>query len=47
MQPLDTKLRVWVADAEMLRDFADSVPYLEVLEAEVKGLQDDRATRRR
>jgi (p)ppGpp synthase/HD superfamily hydrolase len=47
VQPLDVKVRVWIADVEMLRGFADSVPYLEVLEAEVKSLQDDRATRRR
>jgi hypothetical protein len=47
VQPLDVKDRVWAADVEMLRGFAGSVPYIEVLEAEVKGLQDDRATRRR
>jgi (p)ppGpp synthase/HD superfamily hydrolase len=47
VQPLDIKVRVWMADAEMLRGFADSVSYVEVLEAEVKSLQDDRSTRRR
>ena len=47
VQPLDVKARVWAADVEMLGGFAGSVPYVEVLAAEVKGLQDDRATRRR
>jgi (p)ppGpp synthase/HD superfamily hydrolase len=47
VQPLDIKVRVWMADTEMLRGFADSVSYVEVLEAEVKSLQGDRPIRRR
>jgi (p)ppGpp synthase/HD superfamily hydrolase len=42
MQPLDTKLRVWVADAVMVSQHAAAVPYAEVLEGEVAGLQADR-----
>jgi (p)ppGpp synthase/HD superfamily hydrolase len=47
VQPLDIKVLVWMADVEMLRGFAGSVSYVEALEAEVEGLRDDRATRRR
>jgi len=42
VQPLDTKLLVWVADAEMVSRYAAAVPYAEVLEDEVAGLQRDR-----
>lgn len=45
-QPLDTKLRVWVADAEMVSRHAAAVPYAEVLEDEVAGLRLDRLSRR-
>lgn len=41
-QPLDTKLRVWVADAEMVSDHAAAVPYAQALADEVEGLRDDR-----
>jgi (p)ppGpp synthase/HD superfamily hydrolase len=47
MQPLDTKLRVWVADAEMVSAYAAAVPYAQVLEDEVAGLQADRLRNRR
>ena len=47
VQPLDTKLRVWVADVEMVSRHAAAVPYAEVLEDEVAGLQADRLNRRR
>ena len=47
VQPLDTKLRVWVADAEMVSRHAAAVPYAEVLEDEVAGLQADRINRPR
>jgi (p)ppGpp synthase/HD superfamily hydrolase len=46
-QPLDTKLRVWVADVEMVSGYAAAVPYAQVLEGEVEGLQADRLNRRR
>jgi guanosine-3',5'-bis(diphosphate) 3'-pyrophosphohydrolase len=46
-QPLDTKLRVWVADAEMVSSYAAAVPYAQVLVDEVEGLQADRLNRRR
>lgn len=42
VQPLDTKLLVWVADVEMVARYAAAVPYAEVLEDEVAGLQADR-----
>jgi len=42
VQPLDTKLLVWVADVEMVSRYAAAVPYAEVLEDEVAGLQADR-----
>jgi guanosine-3',5'-bis(diphosphate) 3'-pyrophosphohydrolase len=41
-QPLDTKLRVWVADVELVSGYAAAVPYAEVLEGEVAGLEADR-----
>jgi (p)ppGpp synthase/HD superfamily hydrolase len=41
-QPLDTKLRVWVADAEMVSAYAAAVSYAQVLEDEVEGLRADR-----
>jgi guanosine-3',5'-bis(diphosphate) 3'-pyrophosphohydrolase len=46
-QPLDTKLRVWVADVEMVSRYAAAVPYAQVLEDEVESLQADRLNRRR
>jgi (p)ppGpp synthase/HD superfamily hydrolase len=46
-QPLDTKLRVWVADAEFVSAYAAAVPYAQVLEAEVEALQTDRLSSRR
>jgi (p)ppGpp synthase/HD superfamily hydrolase len=46
-QPLDTKLRVWVADVEFVSGYAAAVPYAEVLEDEVAGLEADRLTGRR
>ena len=42
VQPLDTKLLVWIADVEMVSRHAAAVPYAEVLEDEVAGLQADR-----
>jgi (p)ppGpp synthase/HD superfamily hydrolase len=45
-QPLDTKLRVWVADAEMVSTYAAAVPYAQVLVDEVEGLQADRLRNR-
>ncbi len=47
VQPLDTKLLVWVADVEMVSRYAAAVPYAEVLEDEVAGLEADRLSRRR
>jgi guanosine-3',5'-bis(diphosphate) 3'-pyrophosphohydrolase len=44
-QPLDTKLRVWVADVEFVSAHAAAVPYAEVLEDEVAGLNEDRLSR--
>jgi guanosine-3',5'-bis(diphosphate) 3'-pyrophosphohydrolase len=44
-QPLDTKLRVWVADVEFVSAHAAAVPYAEVLEDEVAGLREDRLSR--
>jgi (p)ppGpp synthase/HD superfamily hydrolase len=41
-QPLDVKLRVWVADAELVSGYASALPYAQTLEAEVEGLQADR-----
>jgi (p)ppGpp synthase/HD superfamily hydrolase len=46
-QPLDTKLRVWFADAEMVSSYAAAVPYAQVLADEVEGLEADRLTTRR
>ena len=46
-QPLDMKLRVWVADAEMVSAYAAAVPFAQVLEEEVMGLQADRLSDRR
>jgi guanosine-3',5'-bis(diphosphate) 3'-pyrophosphohydrolase len=46
-QPLDMKLRVWVADAEMVSAYAAAIPYAQVLADEVEGLQSDRLNRRR
>ena len=43
VQPLDIKLRVWVADAEMLRRFADPVPYVRCSRPRSKDFGDDRA----
>lgn len=45
-QPLDTKLRVWVADVEMVSRYAAAVPYAQVLEDEVEWLQADRLRNR-
>ena len=41
-QPLDVKLRVWVADAEFVSGYAAALPYAQTLEDEVAGLQADR-----
>jgi (p)ppGpp synthase/HD superfamily hydrolase len=41
-QPLDLKLRVWVADAEFVSAYAAALPYAQTLESEVAGLQADR-----
>jgi (p)ppGpp synthase/HD superfamily hydrolase len=46
VQPLEAKLRVWVADAEMVSAYAAAVPYAQVLEEEVDGLRADRLSRR-
>ena len=46
-QPLDVKLKVWVADVEMVSRYAAAAPYVETLEDEVAGLQADRLSRRR
>jgi guanosine-3',5'-bis(diphosphate) 3'-pyrophosphohydrolase len=46
-QPLDTKMRVWVADADLISRYAAAVPYAQVVADEVAGLQEDRLTRRR
>ena len=46
-QPLDMKLRVWFADAEMVSAYAAAIPYAQVLADEVEGLQSDRLNRRR
>jgi guanosine-3',5'-bis(diphosphate) 3'-pyrophosphohydrolase len=46
-QPLDTKVQVWVADAEFVSGFETAVPFVEVLEDEVAGLQADRVRARR
>jgi (p)ppGpp synthase/HD superfamily hydrolase len=46
-QPLDAKLSVWLADVEMVSRHAAAVPYAEVLEDEVAGLQADRLRNRR
>jgi (p)ppGpp synthase/HD superfamily hydrolase len=40
--PLDVKLRVWVADAELVSGYAAALPYAQTLEDEVAGLQADR-----
>ena len=45
-QPLDTKLKVWVADVEMVSGYSSAVPYAEALADEVAALQADRATHR-
>ena len=47
VQPLDTKLRVWFDDAEMVSRYAPAVPYAEALEVEVAGLETDRLRRAR
>ena len=41
-QPLDVKLRVWVADVEFVSGYASALPYAQTLEDEVAGLQADR-----
>ena len=46
-QPLDMKLRVWFADAEMVSAYAAAIPYAQVLADEVEGLQSERLNRRR
>jgi (p)ppGpp synthase/HD superfamily hydrolase len=46
-QPLDTKVRVWVADVEFVSSHAATLPYAEVLEYEVAGLEADRLRARR
>jgi guanosine-3',5'-bis(diphosphate) 3'-pyrophosphohydrolase len=45
-QPLDTKLRVWEADIEMISGYASAVPYVEAFESEVESLRADRLSRR-
>ena len=47
MQPLDVKLRVWVADVELVSGYSSAVPYAEALAGEVDALEADRSTRRR
>lgn len=47
VQPLDVKLRVWVADVEMVSGYSSAVPYAEALAGEVDALEADRSTRRR
>jgi hypothetical protein len=46
-QPLDTKLNVWVADAELVAGYGASIPYGEALRDEVEGLRSDRLRLRR
>lgn len=46
-QPLDTKLRVWIADVDFVSGFEAAAPFAEVLEGEVEGLQADRLSTRR
>jgi (p)ppGpp synthase/HD superfamily hydrolase len=41
-QPLDVKLRVWVADVEFVSDYAAALPYAQTLSDEVAALQADR-----
>jgi (p)ppGpp synthase/HD superfamily hydrolase len=41
-QPLDLKLRVWVADVDFVSGYAAVLPYAQTLEDEVAGLQADR-----
>jgi (p)ppGpp synthase/HD superfamily hydrolase len=41
-QPLDVKLRVWVADVEFVSGYAAALPFAQTLESEVAGLQTDR-----
>jgi (p)ppGpp synthase/HD superfamily hydrolase len=41
-QPLDVKLRVWAADAELVSGYASALPYAQTLDDEVAGLQADR-----
>lgn len=45
-QPLDVKLRVWVADVEWVSGYASALPYAETLEDEVAGLNADRLSAR-
>jgi (p)ppGpp synthase/HD superfamily hydrolase len=45
-QPLDTKLRVWEADLEMVSTYASTLPYAEAFESEVQGLIAERLSRR-
>jgi guanosine-3',5'-bis(diphosphate) 3'-pyrophosphohydrolase len=46
-QPLDTKLNVWVADAELVAGYGAAIPYGEALRGEVDGLRSDRLRLRR
>jgi (p)ppGpp synthase/HD superfamily hydrolase len=46
-QSLDTKLRVWGADVEFVSSHAETLPYTEVFEYEVAGLEADRLRARR
>lgn len=46
-QPLDTKLRVWIADVKVVSGYAATVPYAGALADEVGSLQADRLRRRR
>ncbi len=41
--PLEIKIEVWEADAEMLRERSPELPFLDELEAELIGLAADRA----
>ena len=46
-QPLEAKLRVWTADAEMASQYPAALPYAEKLKAELSRLDGDRITARR
>ena len=46
-QPLDIKVRVWIADAGFVSGFDTAAPFVQVLEDEVASLQTDRRLRTR